>query len=222
MHKLRVNLFQLLSTFIIMFGLQESQAGLGVNCFKADLIFEVDKISNVNNHTSRNRLPLSDNDVQATGITSGVINESYLEAFLKQVVALKNTRDERFFLQDDGKSASCEYIGTLWFLSRRKHGGVQFRETLRMLDDNLTSDGVSKAIECCSQYRNSKGKWIDCARTKAVYKEISGNKLEVEVSSKLDMKIWVPSTLARSVTKKISDTYKEATLAFYSHPHEQT
>ena len=143
------------------------------------------------------------------------------ESFLRKLVSAKNTKDEKYFMNENDNSVSCEYIGSLWFMSRKK--GIDFRESVRVIDQDrqnvVGGDGSysSSSIECHSQYRNGNGEWIDCAKVNCLLRPSDDNRnVTIEITSELLVDVWMPSKLTKVVRNKISRTFEEATLAFLS------
>ena len=139
------------------------------------------------------------------------------KAFLEMLVSSKNTKDVRYFVEQDddnesSKIISCEYIGTLWFMTKK---GVHFRESLRI--DRSSDDKA--VVECRTKFKNGKDKWVDCARALCSLKDVSTDYDEygvrVEIGSELSMNVWLPPGVPGTVTRKISRTFEDAVCAFF-------
>ena len=147
------------------------------------------------------------------------------ESFLRTLVSAKNTKEESYFVNEEDNSVSCEYVGTLWFMSRK---GIDFRESLKMIgkeglpsSSSILNNAPTVGIECHSKFRNAKGKWTDCAKVKCLLRssrdQDGKDNIKVEISSELLVDIWMPSHLVKAIKTKISRTFEEAALSFLKY-----
>lgn len=162
--------------------------------------------------------------------------------FLKELVRLKDTRDEKYYQEghhgDEVITAACaadpnpepsslnsignnnhaqasvvEYTGKLWLLNKSK---VRFQERVEI--DEISPCGKYSTIHCITRYKtgHQNADWADCAKVSCRV-EIPDHDNEVfDIVVQSDLLVKLPLFgLGKSVRRKISDTFENAAVDFF-------